>query len=206
MIEILLQAERALSLGLLDRAETLYRQVAEADPRNSIAVVGLARVALERGDDDELLALGRRALVIDPQNSAAQRLVQRLEEVRAYREAADAAAEGASGGRAVGTSAASPERTPDAGPAAIAPGEREGAAATDQPAAPGGMPEPGLAPPPDAAPGNVSDFAPPSAADAAPAPPPDVATEAEAGAGTDPEQTPKRSRWRRWLDRLFRRA
>ena len=83
MIEILLQAEKALSLGLLDRAETLYRQVAEADPRNSIAVVGLARVALERGDDAESLALARRALKIDPENSAAQRLVQRLEEVRA---------------------------------------------------------------------------------------------------------------------------
>ena len=85
MIELLLQAERALSVGLLDRAETLYRQVAAADPRNSIAVVGLARVAIERGDELEALELGRRALEIDPENSAAQRLVQRLEEVRAYR-------------------------------------------------------------------------------------------------------------------------
>lgn len=85
MIELLLQAERALSVGLLDRAETLYAQVASADPRNSIAVVGLARVALDRGNEDEALALGRRALVIDPENDAARRLVQRLEEVRAYR-------------------------------------------------------------------------------------------------------------------------
>jgi hypothetical protein len=91
MIELLLQAERALSVGLLDRAETLYAQVAAADPRNSIAVVGLARVALDRGNEDEALALGRRALEIDPENDAAQRLVQRLEEVRAYRgEAAEA--------------------------------------------------------------------------------------------------------------------
>jgi len=85
VIELLLQAERALSVGLLDRAETLYRQVAAADPRNSIAVVGLARVAIERGNELEALELGRDALEIDPENSAAQRLVQRLEEVRAYR-------------------------------------------------------------------------------------------------------------------------
>lgn len=81
MIELLLQAESALSLGLLDRAETLYRQVAAADPRNSIAVVGLARVALERRREIEALELARRALAIDPENTAAQRMVQRLEEV-----------------------------------------------------------------------------------------------------------------------------
>lgn len=85
MIELLLQAERAMSVGLIDRAETLYSQVAAADPQNSIAVVGLARVALERGDELGALALARRALTIDPQNAAASRMVARLEEVLRYR-------------------------------------------------------------------------------------------------------------------------
>ena len=81
MIELLLEAERALSVGRLDQAEGLYRQAIEHDPGNSIAIVGLARVALERGDDGAALALGRRALAIDPDNAAARRLVDRLAEV-----------------------------------------------------------------------------------------------------------------------------
>ena len=81
MIELLLEAERALSYGLVDRAETLYRQVAEADPKNSIAVVGLARVALEHDDDAGALAYARKALAIDPENDAARRLVERMTEV-----------------------------------------------------------------------------------------------------------------------------
>jgi tetratricopeptide (TPR) repeat protein len=92
MIELLLQAERAMSVGLIDRAEVLYAQVAEADPRNSIAVVGLARVRLERGDEAGALELARRALAIDPENAAAERMVERLEEVLAYRRAEAAAA------------------------------------------------------------------------------------------------------------------
>ena len=85
MIELLLPAEGALSVGLLDRAETLYRQVERADPRNAIAVVGLSRVALERGREQDALELARRALAIDPENVAAQRMVQRLAEMLEYR-------------------------------------------------------------------------------------------------------------------------
>ena len=85
MIELILQAERALAVGQLDQAERLYRQAAEADPRNSIAVVGLARVALDRGDDRGAYTLARQALDIDPENAAAQRLADRLDEVMRFR-------------------------------------------------------------------------------------------------------------------------
>ena len=95
-----------MSVGLIDRAEALYAQVAEADPQNSIAVVGLARVRLERGDEAGALELARRALAIDPENAAAARMVERLEEVIAYRGEAAAAPEPA---RAVEPVA--PERT-----------------------------------------------------------------------------------------------
>jgi thioredoxin-like negative regulator of GroEL len=81
VIELLLEAERALSYGRADEAERLYRQVAAADPANSIAVVGLARVALEHADDAGAYVLARQALTIDPENEAAQRLVTRLDEV-----------------------------------------------------------------------------------------------------------------------------
>ena len=47
--------------------------------------MGLARVALERADDERALREARRALAIDPENVAAARLATRLEEVLAYR-------------------------------------------------------------------------------------------------------------------------
>jgi hypothetical protein len=85
VIELLLAAERMLAVGLLDQAERLFRQVAEADPRNAIAVVGLARVALGRGDEPGAMAEARRAMGIDPENVAARRMLDRLEEVIAAR-------------------------------------------------------------------------------------------------------------------------
>ena len=88
MIEPLLQAERLLLHGMVDQAELIYRRIAEQDPRNSIAVVGLARIALERGDDQAALAHARAALSIDPQNDAAVRLEARLSEVAAVRRGA----------------------------------------------------------------------------------------------------------------------
>ena len=81
MIELLLQAERALTAGMPDQAERLYWQAIEADPRNSIAIVGLARVALERRDDRTAYEFSRKALAVDPDNAAAQRLVARMTEV-----------------------------------------------------------------------------------------------------------------------------
>jgi hypothetical protein len=81
MIEVLLEAERALSHGLVDRAEKLYQQVSERDPRSSIALVGLARVALERDDALTAYLHARKAQAIDPENPAANHLVMRMAEV-----------------------------------------------------------------------------------------------------------------------------
>ncbi len=88
MIELLLSAENLLALGLLDQAERTFRQALEADPRNGIAAVGLARVALERGDEAGALALAQAALEIDPENATARRMVDRMDEVARYRTAA----------------------------------------------------------------------------------------------------------------------
>lgn len=81
MIERLLEAERLLAVGLVDRAETIYSGLASSDPRNAFAVVGLARIALERHDDRLAYRYAVRALEIDPENDAARRLEGRLSEV-----------------------------------------------------------------------------------------------------------------------------
>lgn len=78
MFEVLLQAEKALSSGALDQAERSYWQLIELDPTNAIAVAGLARVSLERGDRRLARTFADRALVMDPGMVAARRILETL--------------------------------------------------------------------------------------------------------------------------------
>ena len=79
MIERLLAAESALVRGELDAAERQFSLVADADPRNAIAVVGLARIAVRRDDRGAARVLVKRALEIDPDEAAAARLLAELD-------------------------------------------------------------------------------------------------------------------------------
>jgi thioredoxin-like negative regulator of GroEL len=85
VIEMLLQADRLLTVDMVDQADAVYRRVAEQDPRNAIAVVGMARCALARGEDQEAYRLAARALDIDPENDMARRMTARMAEVLTYR-------------------------------------------------------------------------------------------------------------------------
>src|ERR1035437_9433419 len=78
MFELLLQADKALADGALDQAEKTYWQLIELDPTNAIAVAGLARVSLERGDERSARTFADRALGIDPESIAARRVLETL--------------------------------------------------------------------------------------------------------------------------------
>lgn len=125
MIELLLDADRLLSVDQVDRAEALYRRVAEGDPMAAIAVVGLARCALARGDERGAHELAARALGIDPEDDMARRMEARLAEILAVRgEAVErpeaAAAPGPRLMRPVVTDAPPPVLAPAPAPAATA--------------------------------------------------------------------------------------
>jgi thioredoxin-like negative regulator of GroEL len=85
MIELLLQADRLLNVDQVDQAQATYQRVADQDPRNAIAVVGLARCALARGDDRAAYVLAARALELDPEDDMARRMEARMREVLTYR-------------------------------------------------------------------------------------------------------------------------
>lgn len=78
MFELLLQADKALSEGSLDQAERTYWQLIDLDPTNAIAVAGLARVSLQRGDEQSARAFADQALSIDPDSIAARKVLDIL--------------------------------------------------------------------------------------------------------------------------------
>jgi hypothetical protein len=80
MFELLLQADKSLSDGLLDQAERTYWQLIELDPTNAIAVAGLARISLQRGDGRVARTFADRALGIDPDSIVARKVIHALEE------------------------------------------------------------------------------------------------------------------------------
>lgn len=82
-----IQADRLLVYGLLDKAEALYDEVLAAEPNNVEAAFGLARVALERGDERLAHERAVRAVSINPRFEDAVRLERRLAEIIAARQA-----------------------------------------------------------------------------------------------------------------------
>ena len=80
MFELLLQADKSLSEGLLDQAERTYWQLIELDPTNAIAMAGLAMISLERLDKRLARTFAVRALGIDPESIVARRVLQALDE------------------------------------------------------------------------------------------------------------------------------
>lgn len=104
MIERLIAAQGALDAGDLDHAARLFGQVADADPRNAIAVVGLAEVARRLGREAEAATLVDRALAIDPDDEAARRMLASPGAAAAGDAAPEAAAPGAAAPEASGAS------------------------------------------------------------------------------------------------------
>jgi len=82
-----IQADRLLNYGLLDQAERLYEEVLALEPNNVEVAFGLARVALERGDEQLAYQRVQRAVKINPRFDDALRLEQRLREILAARQA-----------------------------------------------------------------------------------------------------------------------
>jgi tetratricopeptide (TPR) repeat protein len=112
MIERLLAAEAMLERGELESAGRLFAQVAEADARNAIAVVGLARIASLEGRFADAHELLDRALSIDPAEAAARRLLVEIATAPSDAGARGAGAIGVGGAGARAPAPSAPEPAP----------------------------------------------------------------------------------------------
>jgi Tfp pilus assembly protein PilF len=68
----LVQAYDALQANRLADAERLYAQVAQEEPRNTDALLGLAAIAVAQGQSDRAGSLYSRVLELEPRNALAQ--------------------------------------------------------------------------------------------------------------------------------------
>ena len=78
MFELLLQADKSLADGALAEAERTYWQIVDLDPSNGIALAGLARVALARGDTRMARDFADRAVELDPESVAGRQVLEVL--------------------------------------------------------------------------------------------------------------------------------
>ena len=72
MNPLLPQAYAALQAGRLDEAQRAYSQLAAAEPASIDAALGLAAVAVRRGDTSDAIRHYLRILELDPRNALAQ--------------------------------------------------------------------------------------------------------------------------------------
>jgi len=68
----LVEAYQALEAGRLDAAQRGYQQLLRAEPRNVDALLGLAAIAAQQGDNENATKHYARILEIEPRNSYAQ--------------------------------------------------------------------------------------------------------------------------------------
>jgi tetratricopeptide repeat protein len=66
------EAYQALQAGKLDLAESRYRAVLQADAHNVDALLGLATIAVQRGNAQQAIGFYEQALQVEPRNAVAQ--------------------------------------------------------------------------------------------------------------------------------------
>ncbi len=67
-----MQAWEALQRGQFAQAEALYEKVEHAEPQNVDALLGLAAIAVQRGNSELATRHYSRALELEPRNATAQ--------------------------------------------------------------------------------------------------------------------------------------